>query len=136
VGFGPLAFNPHQISPFVNSGYQHAHNQVLQGLVEGGLLGGILMGLLLLAMLAVGWRHRGDWLIPGLVVSVLLQSVTEAFLSPEVFGFYYATLPAFLVVALLVTADAPPPEAEGEPEAEADVGDNTVVFEGNRTGTW
>lgn len=104
-GWGPLAFQPEAGTPFSSdrSTFFHAHQQVLEGLVEGGILGFILIILLLVLIVATGVKHRKTVVLP-LAIYTAVQCVTEVFLSLHLYGLNYTIVPAFLVLAVIASS--------------------------------
>jgi len=117
-GWGPLAFQTESGSPFLSAGLLHAHNQVLQGIAEAGLFGGILTVALLLALVWIGLRHMREPVYPAMVVVFLLSVPTEPFLTLHLYGLNYAVLPAFIMLAVMMSADAQSDDPAPDPVVE------------------
>lgn len=106
-GWGPLAFQEESGSPLLSAGLQHAHNQVLQSIAEGGLVGGALMVVLLLVLVQIALKHRYEAVYPSIVTICLMGIATEPYLTMHLYGLNYAVVPAFLMLAVMMSADAP-----------------------------
>jgi O-antigen ligase len=104
LGWGPLAFQTSAGTPFSSSGYLNAHNQFFEALVEVGVLGVVCLGLIIAGIIRIGWTHRHQRVYPCLVLTLLVSMSTETFLTLHLYGLSYVLVPAFLMMASLMSA--------------------------------
>lgn len=118
LGWGPFAFNDRTGSPISSLFFDHAHNQLLEALVEGGLIGLLLMGIVTVRIAWSAARSR-DAAYVGLVVVLLFFMMTEVPLTLHDFGFSFTVVLGSLLLALIVPGPMADPGHKPEVTAPA-----------------
>lgn len=110
-GWGPFAFNDRTMSPISSLFFDHAHNQLLESLVEGGLLG---LAAMLIVVVRLGWSvlHSRDAPYVAITAMTLLFMMTEVPLTLHAYGFSFAVVLGSLLLAILVPGPIEVPKPE------------------------
>ncbi|WIA99760.1 O-antigen ligase [Curtobacterium sp. MCBA15_012] len=101
LGWGPFTFNDATHSPASSLFFNHAHNQLLEALIEGGLVGLLLM---VVSLGVVTWYAitTRDVVYAATAVITLIFAATEVPLTLHNYGFNFPVLVGAVILAILV----------------------------------